>query len=151
MYIASFPFLSLYTKSCIEVQTLRLRLNANILQRVSCEVRGSYGTPVSLLRSILCIYVGGDVSFLPIANTRITPGLQDVVQSMDCCRFFPFLSKGKLMVNGPLSITDIPQRGQHHLPPQFVSRFMPNFRTSAFCSLHRACMRSHLYIFEVKS
>ena len=64
----------------------------------------------------LFIFVGGDVSFLPIANTRRTPGLQDVIQSMGCCGVLPFLSKGSVMVKGPLSITDILQRGQHHLP-----------------------------------
>ena len=61
--------------------------NENILQRVPCEVRGSYGTPVSLLQSILFVFVNGDVSFLPVANTRKTPDLQHVIKSMDCCGF----------------------------------------------------------------
>ena len=79
-------------------------------------------------------------------NTR--PSKCDSIDGL-CCGVLPFLSKRRLIVNGPLTITDIPRRGQHHLPLQFVSRFMPNFRTSSFCSLHRACMRSHLIIFEV--
>ena len=54
----------------------------------------------------LFIFVGSDVSFLPITDTRKTPGLQDVIQSMDYCGFLPFLSKGRfIMVNDPLSIT----------------------------------------------